>query len=210
MATAPKPKAAAGLKGRLTAKVGPLPVWAWAAVILGAFLAYQHFHGSGSGAAASTAGGSSGGTPSDAGGVAGTDGSGGLSASGDTSGGAGNGGPADNLPAYLFPQIQSQPAFQSGTNPVTGYPVGAINPSTGAPYESTYASLGATPSAIGAGMVAAPLPIAGFGKGTVTSRVSAPAPSTPLVTLTPAQTSHKEALARDATAKAQGFTTAGF
>lgn len=33
-----------GIKERLTAKAGPLPVWLWAVVILGAFLAWQHFH----------------------------------------------------------------------------------------------------------------------------------------------------------------------
>lgn len=37
----------------MTRKVGPLPVWAWAAVILGAYLLYSHFHPS-SATAAST------------------------------------------------------------------------------------------------------------------------------------------------------------
>lgn len=35
------PKSRRGLVNRLTAKVGPLPVWAWAAVILGAYLLYS-------------------------------------------------------------------------------------------------------------------------------------------------------------------------
>lgn len=34
------------LEARFTRKVGPLPVWAWAAVILGLFLLYSHFHAS--------------------------------------------------------------------------------------------------------------------------------------------------------------------
>lgn len=32
------------LEARLSRKVGPLPVWAWAASILGLFLLYSHFH----------------------------------------------------------------------------------------------------------------------------------------------------------------------
>lgn len=32
------------LQARLTGKVGPLPVWAWAALILGAYLLYTHLH----------------------------------------------------------------------------------------------------------------------------------------------------------------------
>lgn len=34
----------AGLAGRLTRKVGPLPVWGWAAAILGAYLLYTRLH----------------------------------------------------------------------------------------------------------------------------------------------------------------------
>lgn len=32
---------------QLTRKVGPLPAWAWAAVVVGAYLAYRHYGGSG-------------------------------------------------------------------------------------------------------------------------------------------------------------------
>lgn len=43
----PKPADNSGrtLQGRLTRKVGPLPVWAWAAVILGAYLIYSRLQG---------------------------------------------------------------------------------------------------------------------------------------------------------------------
>lgn len=40
------PAPAKGLAGRFTRKVGPLPVWAWAALILGAFLLYSRMSGS--------------------------------------------------------------------------------------------------------------------------------------------------------------------
>lgn len=43
MAAQPAPSKR-GLGQRLTAKAGPLPVWAWAAVILGAYLLYTHLH----------------------------------------------------------------------------------------------------------------------------------------------------------------------
>jgi hypothetical protein len=41
----PKPKSGGGLGKRLTRKVGPLPVWAWAAVILGAYLLWSRRSG---------------------------------------------------------------------------------------------------------------------------------------------------------------------
>lgn len=44
MAPSKPPKTKAGVGARLTAKVGPLPVWGWAAAILGAYLLYTHFH----------------------------------------------------------------------------------------------------------------------------------------------------------------------
>lgn len=37
----PAPRSGKGLASRLQAKIGPLPVWAWAAVILGAYLLYS-------------------------------------------------------------------------------------------------------------------------------------------------------------------------
>lgn len=40
MAPPKPPKSKAGFANRLTAKVGPLPVWGWAAAILGAYLLY--------------------------------------------------------------------------------------------------------------------------------------------------------------------------
>lgn len=43
-ATPPAPGKKRSLGARLTGKVGPLPVWAWAALILGAYLLYSHFH----------------------------------------------------------------------------------------------------------------------------------------------------------------------
>jgi hypothetical protein len=69
-----------GVGGRLTAKVGPLPVYAWALIIVGVgYLAYRHYAG-GSGS------GSSGLATS---GAAGSAGSGALGGAGDTSGAGG-------------------------------------------------------------------------------------------------------------------------
>lgn len=79
---APKGGAPKGVGGRLTAKVGPLPVYAWALIIVGVgYLAYRHYGGgSGSGS------GSSGLATS---GAAGAAGSGAVGGAGDTSGAGG-------------------------------------------------------------------------------------------------------------------------
>lgn len=47
-------KSRRSLETRLTAKVGPLPVWAWAALILGAALLYLHLNPSSAAAADAT------------------------------------------------------------------------------------------------------------------------------------------------------------
>lgn len=55
MAPPPKPpKSKAGLGQRLTAKVGPLPVWGWAVAILGAYLLYTRLHPAAAAATSST------------------------------------------------------------------------------------------------------------------------------------------------------------
>lgn len=111
---------------RLNGKVGPLPAWAWAAIILGAYLAYTHF--AGGGAAAATTSTSTDATPSD---VASSDNTPVTSDSGNPPA-SGGGGPADNVNDTLLSQlsgfgssidaltaaVQSAPAFQdvSGTS----------------------------------------------------------------------------------------------
>lgn len=56
MPDAPHPSGASGSGlGAVTRKLGPLPVWAWAGVIVIGFLLYRHFRGGGSSAAAPTA-----------------------------------------------------------------------------------------------------------------------------------------------------------
>lgn len=54
MAADPPSTKKRSLGARLTGKVGPLPVWAWAAVILGAYLLYSHFHPSTAAASSTT------------------------------------------------------------------------------------------------------------------------------------------------------------
>lgn len=101
---------------RLTAKAGPLPVWAWAAVILGAYLLYSHFH---TAASSSSTTASTDGTSTDT-----TDQ---TPVTSDTSGNppaSGQGGPADNMTGdplstsidALTAAIQSSQAF-SGSDP---------------------------------------------------------------------------------------------
>jgi hypothetical protein len=84
-----------GLAARFTRKLGPLPVWAWAAVILGLYLVYTHFHAS-TGAAASTA-------DTTAVPAAGGDGSAQVPSSG-------QGGTVDNLNQDLFDQLGANTA----------------------------------------------------------------------------------------------------
>lgn len=111
---------------RLTAKVGPLPVWGWAAVILGAYLLYTRVSSSsGSGGPAAT----------DATGVTANDGTADSGAQVPASGG---GTPADNVSAQvadalnvnsgvldaLTSQILSMPTPYSefGDSPLAGAP----------------------------------------------------------------------------------------
>lgn len=77
-----KPGGGRGIGARLTAKVGPLPVWAWAAAILAAYLLYTRMTSSGA-VAPSTAGGTADTTSTDANtGGSVTDGGGGFDTSG--------------------------------------------------------------------------------------------------------------------------------
>lgn len=121
-----------GVAARLTAKVGPLPVWAWAAVILGAFLLYTRTAGKASSAAA-------------------TDATGVTSNDGTTSDGAqvpasGAGTPADNVSSQLIEglnantaaldQVTSQllsmptPYSNVGDGPLIGAPDTSQQPTT--------------------------------------------------------------------------------
>lgn len=105
---------------RLTGKVGPLPAWAWAALILGAFLLYTRLHSSSSSSGDATA-------------PASTSSSDQTPVTGDTSGSppaSGGGDPASNVNDGLLSQlsgfgssidaltaaVQSSPAFVDGSN----------------------------------------------------------------------------------------------
>jgi hypothetical protein len=112
------------LKGTLTARVGPLPAYAWAVLILGAYLAYSYISKTGffapkSATAADTTGG--GGAPP------GLDGGGGFPTGGAPIGGAGSTGTTgDNIvnpvPSYYSPSdggFQSN-ALASMASPLTG------------------------------------------------------------------------------------------
>lgn len=125
MASAAK-SSARSLGARLQAKVGPLPVWAWAAVILGIVLVYMRTHSTGSTPATPTA-----------------------TTSGVDSGAqvpvSGAGGPGDNLPADLVDQLNANTSaldaltFQILSQPT---PYGQHDPLTGAPASDTSAGIG--------------------------------------------------------------------
>lgn len=132
-----------GLVTRLTAKVGPLPVWGWAAVILGAYLLYSRMRPP---AATTTADTSSASTTD------GTTGSAQVPASG-------QGGSVDNLSGQLFDalgansaavdaltsQILSQPVpfTEFGDAPAAGSGGPAAQPTTQAPTTTTPQQIGA-------------------------------------------------------------------
>lgn len=115
-------KAAGGIKGGLTRKVGPLPVWGWAAIAGGAFVAWTFLRGGSAGAGDPGAGGALG---VGMGGPSGGGGGGGGSGSGGGSGGAGGVGDAvddvaSQLPPALAPGGNSSgpvntPSFIPGT-----------------------------------------------------------------------------------------------
>ncbi len=68
----------AGIGDRLTRKVGPLPVWGWAFLIVGGYLAYRKLSGGSSVPAGSDLSGGTIGTPTDSSGMAGGVGGGGA------------------------------------------------------------------------------------------------------------------------------------
>lgn len=119
----------ASLSSRLTRKVGPLPVWAWAAAILGAYLAYSHFRGGGSA-------GNSASSDSTAAPVGSTTGAG----SGAQAPASGQGTPADNASGDLLAELYGTNAgtIDSLTNALlTKQSLDAAHPDNGAPAGST-------------------------------------------------------------------------
>jgi len=100
-------KSSRGIGARLTAKVGPLPVWGWALLLLIAGYLVYRFSGAGSSSSSS----SSGATNSDGSNLgtdAGVSDSSTTPAGGDTGGSppaSGQGGAADNLSSDLFGQL---------------------------------------------------------------------------------------------------------
>lgn len=124
-----------GVKGRLTAKVGPLPVYAWALIIVGGYLAYRRFAGSSTGAGASSA---SPATPN-TGDVGGT-----VGGAGDTSGAGGgsfsaagpdpSSGSYDALLALLGQQTAALGDLSAQVQAGTPYAQsGGVEPQPGAP-----------------------------------------------------------------------------
>jgi len=94
-------KAAGGIKGGLTRKVGPLPVWGWAAVAGGAFVAWTFLRGGSSGEDQGAYGVA--GLGSLAGGGGGAGGYGGSGADGGSGGALGVGDTAGDVAAQLPP-----------------------------------------------------------------------------------------------------------
>lgn len=117
----------------LTRKAGPLPVWAWAAVALVAFLAFRHLHPSGAAAATSTTGA---GTPSDNAAtdqpyMPGFDASTGGNAVG---GGIGAAGVPTVINNYYYGDQATQQALGGGTAsgaPASGAPQRRVDPGVG-------------------------------------------------------------------------------
>jgi hypothetical protein len=145
VAPQPKPKPSKrGLGSRLSAKVGPLPVWAWAAVILGAYLLYTRLH-------PATATSDTTATPDTSG------------DSGAQSPSSGMGGSGDNMSQALFDslsantssvdaltsQLLSQPTPYSefGDSPLAGYPTGDTSQGSGPASQPTTQPTPATPAA---------------------------------------------------------------
>lgn len=107
MAPQPKPSKS-GLGSRLQAKVGPLPVWAWAAVILGAYLLYSRLHTNTSSTSNSTA------TPDTSG------------SSGADTVSSGQGSSADNMSQAMFDSLSANTSsLDALTSQLLSTPIGS-------------------------------------------------------------------------------------
>lgn len=125
-------KRSPSIAARLSRKVGPLPVWAWAAVILGAYFLYTRLHGGSS--SSSAASNSTPATPTD-------------TTSGSDSGAqvpvGGGGSPVDNSSANLLSAIgANQAALDQLTSQILSQPTPYSNVDwstlLGAPYGSDF------------------------------------------------------------------------
>lgn len=144
MAPKPKPKRSPGLAARMTRKVGPLPVWAWAGLILAAYYLWSRRRGASSPASSSSAG-SSDAAASDAATSAGSDAGAQVPSSG-------QGSPADNLSAPLLDQLSANTSAidqltqaVSAAYPYSGY-ADAPAATAPAPATATAAAKGAPPA----------------------------------------------------------------
>jgi hypothetical protein len=149
------PKSKRGLVNRLTAKVGPLPVWVWAAVILGAYLLYSRLGAQSTATTSPDAASAS--TPD------GTTGAAQVPASG-------QGGAADNLSSSLLDsigadtasidaltsQILSMPTPYSnfGDGPAAGTPAGDLGYGVGPAAQPTVTQAAPAPGPTGAAIPA--------------------------------------------------------
>ena len=101
------PPSSPGVVGRLTAKAGPLPVWAWAALILGAVFIYSRRH---PGAKTDTTA-----TPPDS-----------SSSSGADSVSSGQGGAGDNMSQPMFDSLAANTSsLDALTSQLLSLPVGS-------------------------------------------------------------------------------------
>lgn len=159
MADAPapaKPKGRGGPLGVLTQKAGPLPVWAWAALLLGAFFLYRRLNPSGQ-TTGSTASGSSSGTdqayvpPFDAASLSG-------------GGGIGSTTTPGNVYNYYYGDQGAAQAGGGGTasGPITGTPAGPGTPGTSGGETTQPISEGINPTA-GISLGRIPSPFIGSG-----------------------------------------------
>lgn len=155
------PSAAGGsIQDRLTRKLGPLPVWAWAAIVVGAAIAYSHFH-------AKTAAASTGPADTGQGAMAANP----IDTGAGVGGSAGAGGPMDNLsPDALAALYSSLGGFvgTTGTGGADATTAAASSTSALSTTDTAQASGGGTSS----GAFLAPIPVAGTSTGTGGTEIS--------------------------------------
>lgn len=122
----PHPARSGGPLGVITSKAGPLPVWAWAALVVVAYFLYRRLHG-GSSSTGSSSTGSTGAAPTDQTtyvppfDAANSFGSGGIGASGVPS----------TVNNYYYGDTAGQQAAGGGTSPGSGSPTNSPPPPPG-------------------------------------------------------------------------------
>lgn len=148
---APKPKSAGGIGGRLTRKVGPLPVWAWAAAILAAYLLYSRLSSGGPPAASEPP------APAPSDGTGNDAGPGILPSVGGSSGSFGDPGQSNDLLAQLY-GVNAASIDSLTSALLTKQSIEAANPNEGGPpgASSQATAMAPTPAPVAASKASPP------------------------------------------------------